>query len=77
MRYDVNERKELMGDDSVLTSAGSVTRLKQNSLFACAKSYVERRMAASGPGLVTLACAVMSYMEVHTTLRTSPLPPLL
>jgi hypothetical protein len=32
-------------------SAGNVTKLKQKSLFACAKSYVARRTAASLPGL--------------------------
>jgi hypothetical protein len=40
-----------MGDDLFLFSAGRVTRLKQNNLFAFAKSYAESRMVASEPGL--------------------------
>lgn len=37
--------------DFSAVSAGVVTRLKQNSLFECVKSYVASRTAASGPGL--------------------------
>lgn len=36
---------------SIPFSAGIDTRLKQNNLFACAKSYVANKTAASLPGL--------------------------
>lgn len=45
------ERKELNGVASFLFSGCRVTRLKQNSLLALAKSYVVRSKQASGPGL--------------------------
>lgn len=45
------ERKLDIGCSSPL-SAGSVTRLKQKSLLACAKSYVANKRAALGPGLL-------------------------
>jgi hypothetical protein len=47
----VSDRKALIAEGSPFRSGGTVTRLKQNNLFALAKSYVERRIAASGPGL--------------------------
>jgi hypothetical protein len=50
-RYEVRDKNELMGDDLFLFSAGRVTRLKQNNLFALAKSYVESKIVASVPGL--------------------------
>jgi hypothetical protein len=50
-RYDVSDRKAPIAEGSPLCSGGTVTRLKQNNLFALAKSYVERRIAASDPGL--------------------------
>jgi hypothetical protein len=50
-RYDVKERYALNGEASMFFSACTVTKLKQNTLFALAKSYVERRIPASGPGL--------------------------
>jgi hypothetical protein len=50
-RYEVNERYALSGDASPLFSDASVTRLKQKTLLAFAKSYVERSTPTSGPGL--------------------------
>ena len=47
----MSDRKELIAEGSPLRSGGTVTMLKQNNLFALAKSYVERSIAASGPGL--------------------------
>ena len=49
-RYDVSERKLLIGTSAPF-SAGKETKLKQNSLFACTKSYVARSITASCPGL--------------------------
>jgi hypothetical protein len=51
----VKDRKLLRGA-SPLFSAGSVTKLKQKSLFACEKSYVARSTAASLPGLRDVNC---------------------
>lgn len=67
-RYDVNDRNKLIGGLAPADSAVEVTRLKQNNLFALAKSYVESRIPASGPGLYLLVSPkvdgkVMSYSE--------------
>jgi hypothetical protein len=50
-RYEVNERYALIGEGSPVFSGCNVAKLKQKTLFALAKSYVERRMPISGPGL--------------------------
>jgi hypothetical protein len=66
----VNESKELIGEDSFLCSAERVTKLKQKSLFAFAKSYADSRIVASGPGLELISAANPSGTgERHTVLR--------
>lgn len=47
----MSERKELNGDASPFVGDVMVTKLKQKTLFAFAKSYVESKTPISGPGL--------------------------
>lgn len=47
----MHDKKLLIGGSAFFDSGVMETRLKQNSLFECAKSYVARRTATSGPGL--------------------------
>lgn len=54
-------------------SAGNVTKLKQKSLFACAKSYVARSTEASLLGLECCQLYPPEDVEELTALRTFPL----
>lgn len=47
----MSERKEFNGDASPFIGGVIVTKLKQKTLFACAKSYVGSKTPISGPGL--------------------------
>jgi hypothetical protein len=60
--YEVRERYALKGEGSVLSAAPVLTRLKQKTLLAFAKSYMESNMPISGPGL-ELVLAVNNHVE--------------
>jgi hypothetical protein len=57
---------------SIPFSAGKETKLKQNSLLACTKSYVASNTAASLPGLHIVSLGPVNWVNPHTTLQTSP-----
>jgi hypothetical protein len=54
--YEVRERYALSGDGSLLSGEPDLTRLKQKTLLALAKSYVESSTPISGPGLQSVSC---------------------
>lgn len=72
-RYDVKERKLAKGDSSLRFSGAEVTRLYPNNLFALAKSYVARSIAASDSGLsmlgtLSLQCTLGKLTERQKSL---------
>jgi hypothetical protein len=49
-RYEVIDRYALSGEGAAFDAAGSDARLKQNTLFALTKSYIDSNTPISGPG---------------------------
>jgi len=71
----VSDRKLLIGASRPF-SAGKETKLKQNSLFACAKSYVASKTADSLPGSsANISFATSASMAGAAVFAPGAMPP--